>query len=177
MALREIVLVPDPVLRRKAKKVAKVTPAIQRLLDDMAETMRAAPGVWLAGPQIGVLQRVIVVEVQPDPDKPDTQHEFYQLVNPEIAKTSQETEEGSEGCLSIPGYVGDVVRAVAVDVKALDRSGKPIKIKARGFLARVLQHEIDHLDGILYLDRLAGPDKLHQLPEDDAIPEETKVVA
>lgn len=167
MAKLEIITVPNPILREKAKKVPKITPAIQKLLDDMAETMRAAPGVGLAGPQVGALQRVIVVEVQQDEEQPNMQYGFYQLVNPEIVKVSREIEEGTEGCLSIPGYAGDVERHVSVEVRALDRSGKPLKLKARGFLARVLQHEIDHLDGILYLDRLKSADKLHKLSEEE----------
>ncbi|MEP7200701.1 MAG: peptide deformylase [Chloroflexota bacterium] len=168
MAMLEVALVPNPILREKAKKVAKVTPAIQKLLDDMAETMRAAPGVGLAGPQVSILQRVIVVEVLADEEHPDIQTGFYQLVNPEIAKVSRAIEEAPEGCLSIPGFVGDVERYAAVEVRALERSGKPIKIKAHGFLARVLQHEIDHLDGVLYLDRLRSADKLHEVtPEEE----------
>ena len=168
MAIREIVLVPGPILRAKSKKVAKITPAIQRLIDDMTETMREAPGVGLAAPQVGVLQRVIVVEVKQDEANPDLPHGFYQLVNPEIVKASREIEEGAEGCLSIPGYQGDVERHVWVEVKGLDRNGKPLKVKAHGFLSRVLQHEVDHLDGILYLDRLTSPDKLHRIePEQE----------
>ena len=158
----EIVKVPDPVLRQKAKKVPKVTPAVQKLLDDMAEAMRAAPGVGLAGPQVGALKRVIVVEVQPDEEEPEAQSGFYRLVNPEIMKSSKEMEEGPEGCLSIPGYQGDVDRHVWVEVRALEYSGRPFRVKARGYLARVLQHEIDHLDGILFLDRLTSPDKLYK---------------
>lgn len=163
MALLEILKVPDPVLRQKAKKVAKVTPAIRRLLDDMLETMREAPGVGLAAPQVGVLQRLIVVEVNPDEENPEAQHGLFCLVNPEIAKASKELEEGPEGCLSIPGYQGEVVRHVAIEVRALDATGKAVKVKARGYLARVFQHEIDHLDGILYLDHIASGDKLHRL--------------
>ncbi len=174
MALREILVVPHPILRQKSKKVAKVTPAVQKLLDELTETMRKAPGVGLAAPQIGVLQRVIVVEVKKDEEHPDWQYGFYPVVNPEIIRLSSETEEGSEGCLSIPGYVGDVERAAAVEVKGWDRHGKSIKVKARGFLARVFQHEIDHLDGVLYLDRLKSPDKLHRVESQE---EQEKVVA
>jgi peptide deformylase len=176
MAILEIVKVPDPVLREKAKKVSKVTPAIQRLLDDMTETMRQAPGIGLAGPQVAALQRVIVVEVLKDEEYPDMQYGFFQLVNPEIVRVSKEVEEGIEGCLSIPGYTADVERFAAVEVRALDRSGKPVKIKARGFLARVFQHEIDHLDGVLYLDRLTGPEKLHKIPDKEEMQEETDMV-
>lgn len=159
----DIVKVPDPILRQRAKKVAKVTPAVQKLLDDMAETMREAPGVGLAAPQVGVLQRLIVVDVQPDEEEPEAQSGFFQLVNPEIMKASRDMEEGPEGCLSIPGYQGDIERHVWVEVRALDHSGKPFRMKARGYLARVIQHEIDHLDGILFLDRLKSADKLYKL--------------
>jgi peptide deformylase len=172
MAVREIKLVPDPILRQKAKKVTKVTPAVQKLIDDMTETMRDANGVGLAAPQVGILQRILVVEVKRDEQHPDIQEGFYQLVNPEITGVSKELEEGREGCLSIPGYVGDLERHVAVEVKALDRHGKPVKIRAYGYLARVLQHEVDHLEGILYLDRLKSPDKLYELKEDEQAPKE-----
>ncbi len=176
MAILDIVMVPDPVLREKAKKVSKVTPAIQRLLDDMTETMRAAPGIGLAGPQVAVLQRLVVIEVLKDEEYPDMQYGFFQLVNPEIVRISKELEDGVEGCLSIPGYTGDVERFAAVEVRALDRAGKPVKIKARGFLARVFQHEIDHLDGVLYLDRLTGPEKLHKIPDKEEMQAETGMV-
>jgi peptide deformylase len=172
MALREIRLVPEPILRQKAKKVSKITPALQKLMDDMVETMRESQGVGLAAPQVGILQRIIVVEVKRDEQHPDIQEGFYQLVNPEFTGVSQELEEGREGCLSIPGFVGDLDRAVAVEVKGLDRQGKPVKIRAYGYLARVLQHELDHLNGILYLDRLKSPDKLHELKD---IEEQEKV--
>jgi peptide deformylase len=176
MAILEIVTVPDPVLREKAKKVSKVTAAVQKLLDDMAETMQQAPGIGLAGPQVRVLQRVIVVDVAKDEEHPDMQYGFFQLVNPEIVRVSREREEAPEGCLSIPGYTGEVERALAVEVRGLDRSGKPVKIKARGFLARVFQHEIDHLDGVLYLDRLTGPEKLHKIPANEEMQDETELV-
>jgi peptide deformylase len=176
MAILEIAIVPDPVLRDKAKKVSKVTPSVQKLLDDMTETMRQAPGIGLAGPQVGVLQRVIVAEVLKDEEYPDSQYGFFQLVNPEIVRISREIEEAPEGCLSIPGYTGDVERALAVEVRGLDRGGKPVKIKARGFLARVFQHEIDHLDGVLYLDRLKSPDKLHKLPANEEMQAETELI-
>ena len=176
MAILEIVMVPDPVLREKAKKVSKVTPAIQKLLDDMTDTMREAPGIGLAANQVGALQRLIVVEVLNDEEYPDMQVGFYQLVNPEIVRISKDVEEGVEGCLSIPGYTADVERFVAIEVRAVNRSGKPVKIKARGFLARVLQHEIDHLDGVLYLDRLTSPDKLHKIPDKADMQAETDMV-
>jgi peptide deformylase len=140
--------------------VKSITPEVQRLIDDMVETMHQAPGVGLAAPQVGVSQRVIVVEVaegsedgggaessEPRPTK------LYALVNPEITRHSAALEPGTEGCLSIPGYLGEVERFSWATVKALDRHGKPFKLKVRGWPARVFQHEIDHLDGVLFIDR------------------------
>ena len=163
MTIRDIKLVPDPVLRQKAKKVPKVTPATQTLIDDMIETMRVAPGVGLAAPQIGVLQRVLVVEVPKNEEDPKAQHGLYALVNPEIVAMSEEQAEGLEGCLSIPGYQGDVERHIAIEVRALSREGKKVRLKATDYLARVLQHEVDHLDGVLFLDRLTSSEKLHKV--------------
>jgi peptide deformylase len=152
MAIREIITLPDPVLRRKARKVTDFGPALQTLIDDMVETMRAAPGVGLAAPQVGVSLRVIVVEYG-DPAEDGKAPVLYTLVNPEITRESRETEPGTEGCLSIPGIVGEVERASAVTVKAQDRRGRPAKVKAEGWLARIFQHEIDHLNGVLFVDR------------------------
>ncbi|KAA3644669.1 MAG: peptide deformylase [Chloroflexi bacterium] len=154
MAVRQIVYLPDKVLRRKARPIKDFGPDLQTLIDDMVETMRDAPGVGLAAPQVGVSQRVIVIEYgeeteegeEPSPPK------LYTIVNPEVARRSEETEMGVEGCLSIPGLVGDVERAVSVTVKGQSRQGQAMKIKAEGWLARILQHEIDHLDGVLYPD-------------------------
>ncbi len=156
MAVREIITPANAVLRRRARKVRSISPAVQTLIDDMIETMRAAPGVGLAAPQIAVEQRVIVVEyVEPveDGQAPARPARLYALVNPEIVRRSPETVVGNEACLSVPGYFGEVERARAVSVQALDRKGKPVRIKAEGWLARIFQHEIDHLDGILYTDR------------------------
>jgi len=152
MAIREIVTLPDPVLRRKARKVTDFGPALQTLIDDMVATMRAAPGVGLAAPQVAVSLRVIVVEYG-DPSEDGAAPKLYTLVNPEIARESRETEPGTEGCLSIPGIVGEVERASSVTVKAQDRRGRPVKVKAEGWLARIFQHEIDHLNGVLFVDR------------------------
>ncbi|NLG72332.1 MAG: peptide deformylase [Chloroflexi bacterium] len=152
MAIREIVTIPNSVLRRKARKVTEFGPELQTLLDDMVDTMRAAPGVGLAGPQVGVPLRVIVVEYG-EREEDGVPPRLYKVVNPEIVRASAETEMGAEGCLSIPGYLGDVERSVAVTVKGFNSQGKPIRIKASGWLARIFQHEIDHLDGILFTDR------------------------
>lgn len=167
MSLREIVTVPEPVLRRKAVKVSDFGPDLQNLIDDMIETMREAPGVGLAAPQVDIPQRVIVVEYGEEEDEEGEQKtppKLYALVNPEIARFSQETELGTEGCLSIPGFLGDVERPVSITVKGFNRRGKPVKVKADGWLARIFQHEIDHLDGVLYIDRAERVWKSDQEP-------------
>ena len=151
-----------PVLRAKAKKVSRFDPWLERLVNDMRETMREAPGVGLAAPQIGESVRVLVAEYE---------EQQVALVNPEIVKASQEQELGTEGCLSIPGYVGDnVPRALAVTVKARDPKGKEIRIKADGWFARILQHEIDHLDGVLYIDYI-DPKDVRPVSEDEIVDE------
>ena len=135
----------------------------------MIETMQEAPGVGLAAPQIGVGLRVIVVETPEDEDDPQGGTQL-QLINPEILKQDGE-QIGEEGCLSIPGYVGIVKRSQNIAVKALNRKGKEVKVKASGYLARVLQHEIDHLDGVLFTDRLESPAHLFRLgPHNERIP-------
>ena len=149
MTLLHIVTVAEnnPVLRRKAPKVSRVDDSIRRLMDDMFETMVAAPGVGLAGPQVDVSLRVVTIKVD---------NQLFHLANPEIIKAEGE-QTGYEGCLSIPGMVGEVTRAERVVCKALNRHGKQVRIKGTGLLARAIQHEIDHLDGILISDRLTDP--------------------
>lgn len=153
MSLREIVTLPNPVLRRKARPVTDFGPALQTLVDDMIETMRAAPGVGLAAPQVGVSERVIVVEYPEDEEREDAPKKLYVVINPEIKEISRETEMGIEGCLSLPGLQGEVERALAVTVRGRTRRGQPIKIKAKGWMARIFQHEIDHLEGVVFTDR------------------------
>lgn len=156
MALKEIVTFPDPFLRLKAKPVKKFDKELQTLIDDMFETMRAEPGVGLAAPQIGESMRLVVIEYAEEPedeDAPEPKPKRYVLVNPEITQKSEEMVEGMEGCLSIPGLIGTVDRHEKVTVKALTRHGKPQKVKAEGWMARIIQHELDHLDGVLYIDR------------------------
>lgn len=172
MAIRKIVTIHDgnPILRQKAKRVRRVTPAIQQLMDDMVETMRDAPGVGLSGPQVNVPLRVIVAEVPKDFEDPEAGTWLYTLANPEIVRRSREVEEGEEGCLSIPGLYGYVERPVAVTVSGLNRNGRRIRIKAEGFLARVLQHEIDHLDGILFIDHITDPGKLFKVEPEEQEP-------
>ncbi len=152
MTIREIVTLPAEILRKKARKVTDFGPDLQTLIDDMVETMREAPGVGLAGPQVNVPLRVIVVEFG-DEDDEEVPPKLFSVVNPEIVRASQDEIVGTEGCLSIPTVVGDVERSDAVTVKGQNRHGKLIKIKAKGWLARIFQHEIDHLDGILFVDR------------------------
>lgn len=151
MALREIITVPHPTLYEKARKVTDFGPKFQTLVDDMVETMRAAPGVGLAAPQVNVPLRLVVVEFGDEEDETVTP-KLYTLVNPVVARHSQETVIGTEGCLSVPNLVGDVERFESVTVKGLNRLGKPMKIKAKGWLARIFQHEINHLEGILFTD-------------------------
>jgi peptide deformylase len=152
MAILDIVTFPDPFLRLKAKQVTKFDAELQTLIENMFETMRAAPGVGLAAPQIGESLRLIVVEYTEDEDE-NAKPKKYVLVNPEIVKRSEETITDLEGCLSLPGLAGTVERHQSVTVKAKNRFGKPIKIEAEEWLARIFQHEIDHLDGVLYIDR------------------------
>jgi len=158
MALRTIVTLPDPVLRRKARPITKFDGNLKILIDDMIETMRDAPGVGLAAPQVGISDRLIVVEYGEDEEDENGEiiempKKLYVLINPEIVKISEEKEMGVEGCLSIPGLVGEVERYSAIQIKGLNRRGQPTKLKAEGWLARIFQHEIDHLDGIVYPDR------------------------
>lgn len=152
MAVLEIVTNPAPVLRRKAHKVTEFGQDLQKLIDNMVETMRSAPGVGLAAPQVDVPWRVIVVEFGDEQDE-EAPQKLYSVVNPEIVRFSSESEIGTEGCLSIPGFMGDVERPVSVTIKGQNRRGKPIRIKAQGWLARIFQHEIDHLEGVLFIDR------------------------
>jgi peptide deformylase len=175
MAIREIVTTPEPVLRQRARKVRGVTKEIQNLMDDMVETMREAPGVGLAAPQVGISQRVIVVEFaeqSDDPEAPPKPAKLYTVANPEIIRHSTDTEIANEGCLSIPGYIGEVERFSIVTVKGLNRNGEPFRLKAKGWLARIFQHEIDHLDGVLYIDRATQVWRL----EEQEIPEEVPTV-
>ena len=154
MAIREITKLPDPVLRRKARKVTEFNKDLQVLIDDMVDTLREAPGVGLAAPQVAVSERLIVIEFGSEDDE-DAPKKLYIVVNPEFVKMSEDKVMGTEACLSIPSLWGDVERSQEVVVKGLNRNGKPIRIKANGWLARIFQHEIDHLDGVLFTDRAA----------------------
>jgi peptide deformylase len=156
VAVRPILNFDQPVLREKARKVARVDTSIQKLLDDLAETMLDAPGAGLAANQIGVPLRVCVVK--------GDENQIWGLVNPVIVKSAG-SQVGYEGCLSKPGWVGEVERFDAVVVKALNRHGKQVRIKSTGFTARAFQHELDHLDGVLFTDRLTSLDTLRRVED------------
>ena len=154
MAIIQIRTAPDPVLRQKATRVRSVDGSIRQLIQDMIETMHDAPGVGLAAPQIGIPLRVIVIGLP--------EQEEIALINPEIVRKKGERVV-DEGCLSVPGYMGRIKRAEAVTVKGRDRNGKEIRIKAEDLLAQALEHEIDHINGVLYVDRLDSMDDLHKV--------------
>jgi peptide deformylase len=176
MALRQIVNVPDPILRRKAKLVTKFDKNLQTLIDDMIETLREAPGVGLAAPQINISEQLAVVEYSESDEEDETEgaeekpakpKKLYVLINPEIVKVSEEKVLGIEGCLSMPGLHGEVERHTAIQVKALNRHGKPQKIKVDGWMARIFQHEIDHLNGVLFTDHATRVWKIQEEEETD----------
>ena len=165
MAVLPIRMAGDPVLRQKAKRVRTIDASIQKLIDDMIETMRDAPGVGLAANQVGVLLRVVVIEIPEEDDRENPKRELYTLINPQFVKRSGERQL-DEGCLSVPGYKATVPRSLSVTVKGLDRTGKEVRIKAENnLLAQALEHEIDHLNGTLYIDHLASIDELVKLEE------------
>jgi peptide deformylase len=154
MAVLQIRTLPDPILRQKAKRVTKIDNSIQKLIDDMIDTLHADPNrAGLAAPQVGVLLRIAIIEVP--------EHELITLINPEIIKKEGERIV-HEGCLSIPGYFGEIKRAVTVKVKAKNRYGKEFRLKAEGLLAQALEQEIEHLDGVLYIDHLESSEKLFE---------------
>jgi peptide deformylase len=168
VALLEIITKDNPRLRLKARRVPKVDDSVRRLMDDMVETMLDAPGVGLAANQVDVQLRVIVMKVD---------NQLYTLANPEVVRTSGE-QIGLEGCLSVPGFVGEVARADKVTIKALNRNGKEVRIKGEGLLARAILHEIDHLDGVLFIDRLTSIDTLRPVAvssEEEATEEDEAV--
>ncbi|MDO8472594.1 MAG: peptide deformylase [Dehalococcoidia bacterium] len=160
MVVRTIKTDPDPVLRKKAKRVPELDVSLQKFIDDMIQTMKAAYGVGLAAPQVGVSLRIIVFEL-PDQKGVST------LVNPEIVKQGGE-RVCQEGCLSIPGFTGEIMRSQWVKVKGQDRLGRPVRLKAEDYLAQILQHEIDHLNGILYVDRMEDKSKLVPVVDESA---------
>ena len=159
MAVLPIRVVPDPVLRQKAKQVRSIDGSIHKLIGNMLETMRSASGVGLAAPQVGILLRVLVIGIP--------EQEEIALINPKIVRKRGERLV-NEGCLSLPGYVAEIKRAQSVTAKGRDQSGKEIRIKAEGLLAQALEHEIDHLNGVLYIDQLESMDKLRKLEPEEA---------
>ena len=152
MAAREIIIVPHPTLRKKSAKVSDFGPDLQQLIEDMIETLHENSGAGLAAPQVNVSQRVILVEfgTEENEEIPPT---LYVTINPRVTRFSQEIVPGVEGCLSIPGLMGEVERANEIVVEGQDRFGKPLKMRLQGWVARIFQHEIDHVNGILYTDR------------------------
>ena len=170
MALRKVVTPPHPALRQKARPVSDFGVELQRLIDDMVETMRLGQGAGLAANQVAIPTQVIVVEMPlPEPENPDDPEaeppsphagELFTLVNPRIAWHSRDTVEGVEGCLSLPGIAGEVERYEQVRVQARDRRGKKFRMRFEGWMARIFQHEIDHLHGILFIDHIDDPEKI-----------------
>lgn len=150
MAILPIILAPDPVLRKTAQPIELITADILTLLEDMAETMYAAPGVGLAANQVGRLDRVIVMDCADDEDTP----EVWKMINPEIISQSEDIAKREEGCLSLPDFKGDVERPCVVMIRYLDIKGEQREMSATGLLATCVQHEIDHLNGVLFIDHL-----------------------
>jgi peptide deformylase len=150
VALREIELLGSDVLRTPGEEIVQVDDEVRTLIDDMFETMRAAEGIGLAAPQVGVSRRVLVVDLHDEEMPP------LALVNPRVVESSRARERAEEGCLSVPGVVAVVERPSSVTVEALDRDGAPLRIEADDLLARCIQHEVDHLDGVLFLDRVGA---------------------
>lgn len=172
MSIRPIVFSDDPLLHKKSRRIRRVSQATQQLVDDMIETMHAANGIGLTAIQVGVSERVIVVQLPPPDPEQDPESEenpdsdkLYVVINPKLVRKSREMEDGIEGCLSIPGVIGEVSRHYAVTVKGLDRRGERVRIKADGLLARVFQHEIDHCEGILFTDHIEDPEKIWLVAE------------
>ena len=165
MAVRPIITAEAPLLREKSKRVTRFGDGLRELVEDMFDSMDAAQGLGLAAPQIGVLQRVLIVEMPPEVDEEGHEvapRQTFVLVNPEIVKRRGE-EEIEEGCLSVPGYRGLVTRATNVTIKGHDLEGKRVRYHAEDLLAQAFQHELDHLDGVLYIDRVEGSDKLWRI--------------
>jgi len=152
-------IAPDPVLKQKSKRVRTIDGSIRKLIDNMLETMHAAPGIGLAASQIGVPLRVIVIGIPGEED--------IALINPQVVRRTGERLV-NEGCLSVPGYIGEIKRAESVTVKGRDLNGKEIRIKANELLAQALEHEIDHLNGVLYIDHLESMDKLRKIEPEEA---------
>jgi peptide deformylase len=170
MAAREIVKIGGPILRQKAKKIRRVDSYTKRLVQDLIDTVHEANGSGLAAPQINVPLRAIVTRVN---------EQIHVVLNPEIIKESEEEIEADEGCLSIPGWYGPVKRKEEVTIRGLSRTGKPLKIKSEGWEARAFQHEVDHLNGVLFIDHMEDPSKLHKIEsqeEEEELEQEQAIV-
>jgi peptide deformylase len=152
MALKTILTAPDPRLKKKSKPIASVDAEVRQLMDDLLETMYAAPGIGLAAPQVGVLKRVIVLDI----DREEVKTGPLFMANPEVIAASDEDATYEEGCLSLPEHYSDVVRPAKVTVRYLDRDGKKQEMACEGLLSTCVQHEIDHLDGILFVDHISA---------------------
>ncbi|MDA8219734.1 MAG: peptide deformylase [Dehalococcoidales bacterium] len=161
MAVLQVLKAEHPVLRQKAKRIGRIDASTQKIIDDMVETMYAVNGLGLAAPQVGVPLRLAVIQVPAEYEEPHA-GELLVLINPEIVK-AEDAQETDEACLSLPGYSGNIVRSQRVTFKALDRHGKSYKIKAEGMLAQAVQHELDHLNGVLYYDHLESPALLRKV--------------
>ncbi len=167
MALLEIIKIGDARLRKKSRPIRRFDKNLKKFAEDMVDTMRQADGVGLAAPQVGVNERLIVVEMPEEGFEEEPQAgKLFVVVNPEIVRAKGAPEPGDEGCLSIPGYIGEVMRYPIITVKGQDVNGKNIRIKAYDFLARVFQHEIDHLNGVLFIDHIQDPEKLRRIVHD-----------
>ena len=166
MSLLQIVLEGDPRLRQKSTKIRQADDSLRKLAADMHETMDDAPGVGLAAPQVGVNRRLIVVHKPADEEDPNDKDVRLTILNPEIVRKGGDDVD-LEGCLSIPGWIGEVRRAWKITVKGQDLDNRDVRIKAEGYLARILQHEIDHLDGVLFVDLIEDKSTLRRADEDD----------
>ena len=151
MSQRKIVIEPDPILRKKSEPLEKVDDEIRELLDDMLETMYAAPGIGLAAVQVGILKRIIVIDISKDKEKKNPLF----LINPEIISKSKKTSVYEEGCLSLPGHFAEIERPAECQIKFVDYNGKEKELIANGLLATCIQHEVDHLNGVLFIDYLS----------------------
>lgn len=175
MSIIPIVTIPADVLRAKTRPVTKFDTELQLLIDNMIATMREANGVGLAAPQIGKSIKLAVIETLPEEDDEGNEIEdtrqLFVIINPEIYWTSKETTKGLEGCLSIPGYLGEVERADSIRVRGLDRHGRKFRRRFDDWDARIFQHEIDHINGVLYIDKLTGPENIWTEEEFEAMRE------
>ncbi len=169
MSVRQLVFSNESLLHEPSRRVRRVDEEVQELVEDMIETMRAATGIGLAAVQVGVPERVIVIETpvvsEEDDGEQPVETELYVVINPELITTSEELVEGIEGCLSLPGWVGEVERHQTVEIAGQDLSGRRIRIEAVGLLARVFQHEIDHCEGVLFIDHIEDPEKVWRVEE------------